>query len=403
MGFSQALSGLNAAATNLDVIGNNIANSQTVGFKGSRTQFADVFASSQVGLGTRVAAIIQDFSTGTLETTGRAMDLAIDGDGFFRMLQNDQVVYARNGQLNVNAEGYIVNAQGAVLTGYPAGVQSGGSLEALRVPSAALQANATTSVEATLNLDGRVDAIDTTLHPFNAADPDTYNYANNVTLYDSQGNAHNATMYFTKVAADPAATPPVGPNTWEMRMAVGGAVEGPHTMVFDTNGINTSIGDFNFTFDPNPGAVAQINLSINLDDTTQFGDDFDLKAATQDGYASGALVGIAIDKEGRIIGNYSNEQSQELGTIALARFSNMEGLKPAGDNAWVETTESGQALLGSPGAGQFGRIESGTVETSNVELTKQLVDLIIAQRTYQANSQTIKVQDEVLQNAVNLR
>lgn len=394
MGFSQALSGLNAAATNLDVIGNNIANSQTVGFKGSRTQFADVFASSQVGLGTRVAAIIQDFSTGTLESTGRAMDLAIDGDGFFRMIHNDQVIYSRNGQLTVNAEGYIVNAQGARLTGYPAGVLSGGSLEELRVPSAALQANPTSSVEATFNLDGRVEAIAAAFDP---TDPDTYNYANNITLYDSQGNAHNATLYFTKT----------GDNTWDVHMGVPDQagvlqMQGPYNMTFDNNGINTTAAPANFTFTVS-GAVDPIALELDLGDTTQFGDDFDLTAAHQDGYASGALVGIAIDKQGRIIGNYSNEQSQELGTIALARFTNMEGLKPNGDNAWIETTESGQPLLGAPGAGQFGRIESGTVETSNVELTKQLVDLIIAQRTYQANSQTVKVQDEVLQTAVNMR
>lgn len=395
MGFSQALSGLNAAATNLDVIGNNIANSQTVGFKGSRTQFADVFASSQVGLGTRVATILQDFSTGTLESTGRGMDLAIDGDGFFRMIQNDQVVYSRNGQLTVNAEGYIVNAQGARLTGYPAGVMSGGSLEELRVPSAALQANPTTSVEATLNLDGRVDAIPA--GTFDETDPDTYHYANNITLYDSQGNAHNATMYFTKTAD----------NTWEMHMAVPDAtgnlqVSSTYSMTFNNNGINTTPAPANFTFTVS-GAVDPIVLELDLAATTQFGDDFDLSAATQDGYASGALVGIAIDKQGRIIGNYSNEQSQDLGTIALARFTNMEGLKPHGDNAWLETTESGQPLLGAPGSGQYGRIEAGAVETSNVELTKQLVDLIIAQRTYQANSQTVKVQDEVLQTAVNMR
>lgn len=400
MGFSQALSGLNAAATNLDVIGNNIANSQTVGFKGSRTQFSDVFASSQVGLGTRVAAIVQDFSTGTLETTGRAMDLAIDGDGFFRMLQNDQVVYSRNGQLNVNAEGYIVNAQGARLTGYPAGAQGGGTLIPLQVPSEAMEASATSSVDVTLNLDGRVDPAPTA--PFNAEDPDTYNYANNVTLYDSQGNAHNATLYFTKT----------GDNTWEMRMAVmnqstGGLEESTEqNITFDSNGKITAAtaGNLPFAFSFNgSNAVDNIDLELDLNGTTQFGDDFDLKAAVQDGHASGALVGIAIDKQGRIIGNYSNEQSRELGTVALARFSNMEGLQPAGDNAWMETTESGQPLLGAPGTGQYGRIEAGTVETSNVELTKQLVDLIIAQRTYQANSQTVKVQDEVLQTAVNMR
>lgn len=394
MGFSQALSGLNSAAINLDVIGNNIANSQTVGYKTSRTLFADVFAGAKAGLGTRVTAVLQDFSTGTLESTNRNLDLAISGGGFFRLVQNDQVVYSRNGQLSLANDGYLVNAQGGRLTGFPAGVNTGGNPEELQIPSGALQALATTSIDATFNLDGRVAAV--TVAPFDATDTDTYSYANNVTIYDTQGNAHNTTMYFIKTAD----------NNWTLRLSRGDdlAPESAN-LVFDQNGIldpvaTTGLGSFTF---PADGGTATMDVALDLGNTTQFGNDFELSSASQNGYASGSLVGIAIDELGNIVGNYSNEQSQRFGTIALANFANAEGLKAIGDNVWLETSGSGQPLLGMAGSGKFGSIESGVVENSNVDLTRELVNLIIAQRNYQANAQTIKVQDEVLQNAVNLR
>lgn len=393
MGFSQALSGINAAATNLEVIGNNIANSQTVGFKGARTLFADVFAEAQAGLGTRVSAVLQNFSTGTLESTGRNLDLAISGNGFFRFIQNGEVVFSRNGQLTLSSDGYFINAQGARLTGYPAGGIGGDPVE-LQVDSGGLQATATTSISATMNLDARTDAIDRLAVPFDATDAATYSYSNNVTIYDSQGKAHNTTLYFTKTAD----------NTWEVNMSREGELA-PETATlnFDTNGIlASSTGLDSFTFSPG-GGVADIDLALELNGTTQFGNDFELSAVTQDGYTSGSLVGVIIDDRGNVVGNYSNQQTQILGTILLANFTNPEGLKPIGDNAWRETTESGQPLLGLAGSGQLGSLEAGAVENSNVDLTKELVNLIIAQRNYQANSQTIKVQDEVLQNAVNLR
>ena len=396
MGFSQALSGLNAAAMNLDVVGTNIANSQTVGFKGSSVQFADVYAGAQVGLGTRVAAVLQDFSDGSLETTGRNLDLAVAGTGFFRFVQGEQVVYSRNGQLIMTPDGYLENAQGARLTGFPAGVGTGGQPVPLQLPAGAMNATATTGVDASFNLDARADIIDRATVPFDPADGDSYSYANTGTAFDSLGIEHTMTMYFSKTAD----------NTWEVRVAVDGNADVANIgeLVFDSNGLlNEAASTFpDYGFTPGGGADA-LNFSLAFGGTTQFGQDFNLDSLNQNGYTAGTLVGVTFDDAGNVVGNYSNERSQVLGTIALADFRNPEGLQAAGDNVWLETAKSGQPLVGLPGSGMLGSLESGVVETSNVDLTRALVDLIIAQRNYQANTQTIKVQDEVLQSAVNLR
>ncbi len=393
MGFSQALSGLNAAASQLDVVGNNIANSQTVGFKGSSVQFADVYTGAKVGQGVRVSGVLQDFSNGTLESTGRNLDLGINGAGFFRFLQGEQIVYSRNGQLTLTKEGYLENAQGARLTGFPAGVGTGGQPQVLQVQAGGMNASATTGVDATFNLDAESDII---TDAFDPADDDTYSYANTATVYDSLGVQHTMTLYFVKT----------GENEWAVHSAVDGTVDAANTgeLRFNSNGTldeaNSTFPDYSFAM--NNGAD-DVTFGINFDGTTQFGQEFDLGSLDQNGYTAGSLVGVTVDDDGNIIGNYANEQSQVLGTLALANFRNPEGLQPAGDNAWVETGTSGQPLLGLAGTGMFGNVESQALEVSNVDLTSELVDLIIAQRNYQANTQTIKVQDEVLQNAVNLR
>lgn len=396
MGFSQALSGLNTAATNLDVVGNNIANSQTVGFKGSSVQFADVYTGAMAGQGTRVASVLQDFSNGTLESTGRGMDLAINGSGFFRFTQEGEVVYSRNGQLVLTRDGYLENAQGARLTGYPAGVGTGAQPEVLQVPAGAMNAVATSAVDASFNLDATVAQVDRTTVPFDSTDSDSYSYANTGNVYDSLGIQHSMTTYFTKTAD----------NTWEVRVAVDGADDTANIgeLVFNNNGtldkLSSTFPSYNFA----PGGGADpLNFAMDFDGTTQFGNDFALDSMVQDGYAAGSLVGVSFDESGNIVGSYSNEQKQVLGTVALANFRNPEGLASAGDNTWVESGASGQPLLGLAGTGQFGGLEAGAVEVSNVDLTRELVDLIVAQRNYQANTQTIKVQDEVLQSAVNLR
>ncbi|GAB3390893.1 flagellar hook protein FlgE [Azotobacter armeniacus] len=381
MGFSQALSGLNAASTNLNVVSNNIANSQTVGFKSSTTLFADVYAGAKVGLGTRVAAVMQNFNSGNLETTDRGLDLAISGSGFFRLEQGGQVVYSRNGQLSLSADGYLENAQGARLMGADGVIQ---------IPSEGLQASPTDEVEATLNLDAGADAVTAT---FDATDSATYSYANTATVYDSLGNAHELSLYFTKT----------GTNTWEVHAALDGDVSANSQSVnFTSSGVlDAAYAASDFIFAMTNGA-AGIDFELDLTGTTQFGNDFEVSSLTQSGYTAGSLVGFSVDENGNIIGNYSNEQSQVLGQIQLASFRNPEGLQPLGDNVWVETAASGQPLVGMAGVGQLGTVESGVVETSNVDLTKELVSLIIAQRNFQANAQSVKTQSDVLEQAVNL-
>ncbi|CAB0151034.1 Flagellar hook protein FlgE [Pseudidiomarina piscicola] len=392
MGFSQALSGLRAAATNLDVVSNNIANSQVAGFKSARAQFADVYASAEVGLGTRVAGIFQDFSEGNLESTGRNMDLAISGKGFFRFEQQDQITYSRNGQLTIDKNGYIVNSSGARLTGYDGNAELGGQPQVLQVPSTAMAANATTGVEGIYNLDANTPILPA--GGFDRTNPDTYSYANSITMYDSLGNPHPSTMYFTKTAD----------NAWEVRVARGDDVA-PEvgTLEFDTNGllVNQTAMD-SFTLTPGAGA-APMDIGLDLSGTTQFASAFEQTQIAQDGYVSGSLMQVSVDENGGVIGTYSNEQKVTLGTIALANFNSLEGLKPAGGNGWAETQESGIAILSRPGEGQFGSLMSGTIESSNVDLTQELVSMIIAQRNYQANAQSIKSQDEALQTTMQLK
>ncbi|MEQ5854955.1 flagellar hook protein FlgE [Halomonas sp. EF61] len=418
MGFSQALSGLNAAADSLDVLGNNIANSQTVGYKSGSAQFADVFANSQIGLGTKVSTVLQDFSGGNLESTNRPLDLGISGDGFFRMEQNGQVVYSRNGQLTMTPDGYLQNAQGARIMGYgvnAAGeVQVGGQPEVLQIEADEMPASATTQVSTTFNLDSRkVAGEDLNSVTLAGSDGSTgvevdYHYSNNFTAYDSLGNPRNVTVYYEKTGA----------NTWTGTMAMDGKVLMDETatpvaaqtlsMEFDANGqlVTPADGKFPVTFastDYFNGAANDMALTFDISGSTQFGNNASTTALNQNGYTSGALVGISIDSDGTVVRSYSNEQTRPAGQIALASFRNPEGLSPAGDNTWAATDASGQELVGAPGTGLLGGIQSGAIETSNVDMAKELVSMIVTQRAYQANSQTIKTQDEVLQTAINLR
>lgn len=383
MGFSQALSGLNAASSNLNVVSNNIANSQTVGFKSSTTLFADVYAGARIGMGTRVADVMQNFQSGNLETTDRALDLAISGSGFLRLNQGGQVIYSRNGQLTLTPEGYLENAQRARLMGANGIIQ---------IPAGGLQAKATDEVAMTLNLDSGSAPITTA--PFDATDPDTYSYANTARVYDSLGNAHESTLYFVKTDT----------NSWEMHVALDGTVpadQTPQVIAFNSNGLLEGYAASAFDFPMSNGANT-ISFELDLTGTTQFDNDFEVSSLNQSGYTSGSLTGITVEENGNIVGNYSNEQTQVLAQIQLASFRSPEGLSPIGDNGWVETAASGQALIGTAGVGQLGSIRSGVVESSNVELTRELVNLIIAQRSFQANAQSVKTQSDVLEQAVNL-
>lgn len=421
MSFSQALSGLNSQAQKLGAIGNNIANSQTVGFKGSNVQFSDVFANSKVGLGTRVSAVLQNFSEGNIESTNRNLDLAVAGEGFFRYMDSSgEVVYSRNGQLSMTSDGNLINAQGFRIMGYglnAAGqVQVGGQPVPLNVSAEELDASATTRVGTTINLDARkvtgedLSTVEATDSAGNPAMID-YHYSNNFTVYDSLGNPRNITVYYEKTAA----------NDWTARMTLDGTTldDGAGNLTefqvqFNSNGklvngagdvdANGTIPGISFAAaNYLGGGPDDLTFDLNLAGTTQFGNTSTVSSLTQNGYTSGTLVGITINDDGTIMRNYSNEESRPAGQIALASFRNPEGLTPAGDNVWRASNESGQELIGAPGTGLLGGVVSGAVETSNVDMARELVSMIVAQRAYQANSQTIKTQDELLQTAINLR
>ncbi|CAM3462032.1 flagellar hook protein FlgE [Cupriavidus taiwanensis] len=414
MGFGQGVSGLNAAASNLDVIGNNIANANTVGYKQSAAQFADVYAGTKIGLGVRVNSVVQSFNQGNIEASGRSLDVAItNGNGFFRLTSPEGAVYySRNGQFQRQEDGRITNMQGLQVTGYPAGVAGGAGVQPqpLVISNAQMEPRATSSITAKFQLDSRA-TVPTQAFASSAGSPPTsnmFNYSTAINVYDSLGNKQQLMAYFAKVAD--SAVAPVHPTVaggtdWQMYVtdvngnAVGGA---PVTLAFDNAGAlqSPAAGAVTLTQPAVNGAQAMA-MKLDLSGTTQFGADNDVKQLSQNGYTSGSLLGFSVNGDGTITGNYSNEQTKPLGQIVMAAFGNVEGLKPEGDNVWSATGSSGQPLLGVAG-GSLGTLRSNAVEASNVDLSGQLVNLIVAQRNYQANAQTIKAQDTVMQTLVNL-
>ncbi|MEB6336517.1 flagellar hook protein FlgE [Serratia rhizosphaerae] len=412
MAFSQAVSGLNAAATNLDVIGNNIANSATAGFKSGSVSFADMFAGSQVGLGVKVAGITQNFNGGTPTSTNRALDIAITESGFFRMQDSDGgIFYTRNGQFKLDENRNLVNMQGLKLTGYPAAgtpptIQQGADPQPLSIPEGMMNARASTSGAMVTNLKSTHKVPENAT--FDPSKTDSYNYVNVITTYDSLGNAHNINAYFVKTAD----------NKWDVYTQDGSVDGAPAdkagSLNFNTSGTLTETLDA----DGNPSATAfSLTIPMSAKDGAP-AQDFTLSFAgsmqqnvgsdsvskvSQDGYSAGEYTNFQIEQDGTVVGLYSNQQKQVLGQIVLANFSNPEGLASQGDNVWQETGASGQARVGVAGGGGFGKLTSGALESSNVDLSQELVNMIVAQRNYQSNAQTIKTQDSILQTLVSLR
>jgi flagellar hook protein FlgE len=402
MAFSQAVSGLNAAATNLDVIGNNIANSATYGFKSGTASFADMFAGSKVGLGVKVAGITQDFTDGTTTNTGRGLDVAISQNGFFRMVdESGSVFYSRNGQFKLDENRNLVNMQGLQLTGYPVAgtppsVQTGANPQAISIPNTLMAAKSTTTASQQINLNS-TDTVPT-VTPFDPTNSDSYNKKGTVTVFDSQGNAHNMNLFYVK---DTAA------NSWKV-YSQDGSVAGSTpalatTLTFNASGVLTGGGQVNITTATMPGATPATFAMSFTNSMQQNTGANNIVATNQNGYKPGDLVSYQINDDGTVVGNYSNEQTQVLGQIVLANFANNEGLKSEGDNVWSSTQSSGVALLGTAGSGNFGTLTNGALEASNVDLSKELVNMIVAQRNYQSNAQTIKTQDQILNTLVNLR
>ncbi|NYT26272.1 flagellar hook protein FlgE [Alcaligenaceae bacterium] len=410
MGFGQGLSGLKAQAQKLDVIGNNIANAGTVGFKASSVSFADVYATSRVGLGTQVAAVNQNFGVGVISSTGGQFDMAIDGgSGMFRVIDsNGNVLYTRNGEFHANKDGFIVNAQGYQLTGYPAGSTAP---QPIRVPSGNIAPQATTRITSEVNVDANVAPIDGTANVFDPLDPDTFHHKLPLTVYDALGNPHQVEQYFIKRPGAAAGDDP----TWEVqyvtttRDAAGDLLTlNPSQATIEFN----SRGEFTGTV-PSPvvleltltdtvAPTEMLEMQLNYAGSTQFGGQFSY-AFNQDGFPTGEYSSMSVGPNGQIIAAYTNGEVQQMGDLVLARFTNLQGLQPVGGNAWRETSESGQPILGTPGSNGMSLLRGQALEDSNVDMGTELVNMIITQRTYQANAQTITTQSEVLQTLLNIR
>jgi flagellar hook protein FlgE len=405
MPFRLALSGLNAASADLNVTANNIANTGTVGFKGSRTEFAELFSVSthgvsdtQVGNGVRVANVAQQFTQGNIDFTQNSLDLAVSGQGFFIVSEDGALAYTRAGAFQVDRDGYIVNSKNQRLQAYPPTSNGGfntGALSDIQLVSSESAPNPTTQVEIVLNLPANATEPATT--PFDPAVPTSYNRATSLTMYDSLGAAHTGTLYFSKTA---------NPNEWTTQLYVDGAAVGaPQTLVYSNTGTLTSPpgGRIAFpTYTPATGA-APMDFTFDFSQTTQYGNAFNVNSITQDGYTTGRLIGIDIDSTGTVQARFTNGRSLALGQIALANFANPQGLQQLGDTNWAETFASGQALRGQAGNSGFGLIQSGALEASNVDLTEQLVNMITAQRNFQANAQMISTADAVTQTIINIR
>jgi len=400
MPFSIALSGLNAAQTDLDVIANNIANSNTTGFKGSRTQFSDVYAVSQNGIannatgkGVRVSSVSTQFNQGDINFTENNLDLAVSGKGFFRLDTQGSIVYSRAGAFQIDKDGFVVNANGAQLTGFQTDTNGNltGALGSLKVAFSESDPQATAS----LSLGANLDALETVPPAFNVADPSTYNHSTSTTVFDSLGVSHVATMYFRKDAV----------NSWESFIYVDGAEVSPpggNALSFNSSGAISAPTTFNtIAFNPGNGA-ANMSVAFDFAQLSQFGGTFGVSALTQDGFPTGLLNSIDVDESGAMFARFSNGRANILGQVALANFSNTQGIQASGNTNFSETFASGAAIVGTPGSTNLGLIQSGALERSNVDLTKQLVDLITAQRTFQANAKVISTAGDVTQTIINI-
>ena len=435
MSFQTGLSGLSAASQTLDVIGNNIANANTVGMKDSRTEFSDMVASAigaggsstTSGIGVSVATVAQQFTQGTISVTGNNLDLAINGGGFFQVTQPDgTLAYSRDGEFKLDKNGDLITDTGANVMGFPTdanGVPTSSTAQILTVPTGApIAAQATSTIAATFNLDSRVPIA------ANATPPTPLStYGTSVTTYDSQGNAIPESLYFTKIdpTTSPVTTGTTPPSTstdqWAIYDTVGtteangnpaapigymafgptGTLEG----TYDATGTATAtLGKLPLSI-TNPNTTAgNISPTLDLTAATQYGTSFAVSNLSQDGYTAGTFTGLNISPQGVLTTSYSNGQTLKTGgMVALASFRNDQGLTPTGAGDYLESFASGAAVLGQPSVGQFGALQSGAVEESNVDLTTELVNMMTAQRNYQANAQTIKTEDQVMSTLVNLR
>lgn len=474
MSFNIGLSGIRAASSDLNITGNNIANASTVGFKGSRAEFADVYAASILGTGSNAQGsgvlldnVAQIFTQGNINYTENSLDLAINGNGFFVTSNNGALSYTRAGFFGTDQQGFIVNNSGAKLQGYGVNAVTGRINEGvptdLRVDTRAANPNRTSQIASTLNLNstnvrpaGAQTAYDTTYAAaytdyladpanvgtvgspteieinnakvaardlaltaaetaaqtgFDPTDSSTYNSSTSVNIYDSLGNAHVMTQYFIKTDA----------NSWDMHILIDGRnLEGtlatdpafastPHKLSFNSAGALvgdpvTAISNWSpLDVNGQPAGAEPQSVALNLTGSSQYASSFGVTSVVQDGFTTGELAGLEIDDKGMLIARYTNGQTKTQGQLVLANFANQQGLKPLGETAWAQSSSSGEPVVGAPGTGTLGGVQSGALEQSNVDLSEMLINLIVAQRNYQANAKTIQTEDAVTQTIINLR
>ena len=467
MSFNIGLSGIRAASSDLNITGNNIANAGTVGFKGSRAEFADVYAASTLGSGSNAQGsgvvlgdVAQLFTQGNVNFTENSLDLAINGNGFFVTSNQGALSYTRAGYFGTDREGFIANNSGERLQGFGVNPVTGqvnqGVQSDLRVDTRSANPNATGLVNSTLNLnstnvrpavwqqayDGAYAAsIATAVNPaaptpgevataenagiaagrdtFDPTNSATYNSSTSVNIFDSLGNAHTLTKYFVKTDG----------NQWDMFNLIDGRqvtndpltnnarptdanfAPAPTALSFNSVGELTTPQPLNNIQNWVPldsagqqtGAASPASFNINLTGSTQFAASFAVTAVVQDGFTTGDLAGLEINETGLLIARYTNGQTRTQGQVVLANFANQQGLTPLGKTAWAQSFSSGEPVVGAPGSGTLGSIQSGALEQSNVDLSEQLINLIIAQRNYQANAKTIQTADAVTQTIINLR
>ena len=410
MAFTTALSGVNAAQSDLDVISNNIANSSTTGFKTGRAEFGDVYAQSLLGTttptpgqGVKVTGITQQFSQGDLEFTDNALDVAINGDGFFQVKENGVVEYTRAGAFKIDKDGYISTVSGARVQGFQVDATTGavtGNIGDIQTQTALLDPKASTTATITGNLNAGATAPTTT--PFSATDSTSYNSTTSLAVFDSKGNSHTLDLYFVKTATA---------NQWD----VYSYIDGTSTTANATTALITALpfstaGAYDATGNKGTATIAQdvagaASLSIALDITglTQYGTNFAVTTAAQNGYSAGQLSSIEVSEYGLVSARYSNGISSAMGQFALADFQNPNGLQPVGSSNWIETFKSGMPVLNKAGNANLGLIQGFALEQSNVAITQELVDLIVAQRNFQANAQVVQAEDAITQTIINMR
>jgi flagellar hook protein FlgE len=406
MSFNIALSGIQAASSDLNIIGNNIANASTTGFKESRAEFADVYASllgasdTTTGSGVRLQKVSQQFTQGNIAFTNNSLDLAVSGAGFFQLDASGASAYTRAGNFSVDKDGFVVNNEGFGLMAQEANSNGAitGAIVPLQLDTTYVAPAATTLLNGNVNFDAREAETDSSWSMLSGV-PDTngYNSSTSTSIYDSLGNDHTASMYFSKL--DPA----TNPNEWNVRTLIDGVLNDTTAVTFNTDGSYNLPANIPITWNPGGGAAAGQTFAIDLSSSTQYGSGFAITSLSQDGYTSGQLLGVDISDEGIVFARFSNGQSQAKGQVVLANFANTQGLQPLGDTAWGETYESGPPVVSEPGSAGLGLIQSNALEESNVDLTAQLVRMIVAQRNFQANAQTIQAADAVTQTIINLR